>query len=1186
MATFGHTWWGEQWLSAFNGIDDTNRLPRGRRYAANGSVLRIEIQGTRVDARVRGSQRTPYRVAISLDAFNAAQRQQLLVAISDDPAILSRLLNRQLPQPVLDIARALDIQLFPRRWHDIRANCSCPDWAMPCKHIAAVIYLIANEIDKNPFRVFELHGLDLAAELEARVGMRLETMEALPIPLASWTQTPVVEGWSPAEISQFDAIDLTAIPPLQDKVLTILSGKPLFYPKDFRATLASQYKRTAREASRFDAEAQEPWMAADQLPNLTFVIDENGHFLHALSNSDETKRPTAAAPDTIDTPLDTWLQRLNAVPPGLEPYLAHPLLLWRLLLRVALKLIEQRAYVPAVLNNSADETLIHWRPATSSAPVLALISALQSLCPPNLIQLQHKPKGRRTTVQLYGDAQTQIQAALQLILSHFIARGYSPASATVACEPIEQLFFGGKAQRFERFESAETPRVIRHWLNRLSLSERSHRLFLQVEERLDDRLSVDIRIEQRSNGTQPTATAADGPLQTLDSLLAAPELSQTRVEVLADLAVLADYLPQIEQLYRQQDRLAELDFSLAEFTPIFRQTLPALRMLGIQVILPKALRDLAQPRLSLALSGEGTEAAVNYLNLDQLLQFDWQIAIGDQRLGLSEFRQLVQASSGIVRLLDQYVLVDDTELQRLMTRLDALPESLSRFELLKAGLAEELDDTRVDLVGGAQSLFDQLQQRQPAPLPAGLNASLRPYQLRGYEWLVQNARIGFGSLLADDMGLGKTLQVIAALLHLKETGQLDTQKALVVAPTSLLTNWSREITRFAPDLRVQIYHGGARSLALAEHDIILTSYGLVRTDAKVLGKPDWRALVIDEAQNIKNPGSAQTKAIKKIRADIRIGMSGTPVENRLLEYWSLFDFSNRGYLGNQKHFQAEFANPIERDRDQGRLARFRKITAPFILRRLKSDKQIISDLPDKIESNRYCALSTHQAALYQSTVDAIMQDLQASEGIERRGIIFKLLNALKQICNSPAQFLSQDQALVEDSGKLAAFMEIMTELDGCGEKALIFTQYTRMGDLLADSLRRQFGWEIPFLHGGLSRKQRDEMVESFQNERGVRAMILSLKAGGTGLNLTAASQVIHYDLWWNPAVEAQATDRAYRIGQQRKVLVHRLITENTFEEKIDAMIQSKKELADLSVASGEQWITELSNQQLRELISL
>ncbi len=286
MATFGQTWWGEQWLSALNDIDDSNRLPRGRRYAANGSVLQIEIQNARVNARVQGSRRTPYRVNISLDAFSDAQRQQLLETVSGNPAILSRLLNRQLPQQMLALTRAHNIRLFPRTWGDMTASCSCPDWAMPCKHIAAVIYLIANEIDKNPFLVFELHGLDLAKALEARVGVRLETMDALPTALTPWVKSPVVDGWTPAPAPQFDAIDLTGIPPLQDNVLTILSGKPLFYPKDFRATLASQYKRTAREAARFDAETLEPWTAADQWPNLTFIIDENGQFQQALRNGE------------------------------------------------------------------------------------------------------------------------------------------------------------------------------------------------------------------------------------------------------------------------------------------------------------------------------------------------------------------------------------------------------------------------------------------------------------------------------------------------------------------------------------------------------------------------------------------------------------------------------------------------------------------------------------------------------------------------------------------------------------------------------------------------------------------------------------------------------------------------------------------------------------------------------------
>ncbi|MBV1790243.1 DEAD/DEAH box helicase [Marinobacterium sp. D7] len=1162
MATYGNTWWGEQWLEAFNGIDYSNRLPRGRRYAGNGSVREIEIQPGGIQAAVQGSRRSPYRVEVRLEPFSDSQCRQIFQTINSSPALLSRLLNRQLPRRILALMSEQQIRLFPRDWNDMQAHCSCPDWAMPCKHIAAVLYLVANEIDRNPFLVFQLHGLDLAQALEGQAGAQLETLQALPTTVAGWSPEPIVQSEPAMPTSAFERVDLSVIPLLQEHILTVLSEKPLFHPKEFRKILADQYKRTAREAARFDREEAEPWTTAEQLPRLSIRVDENLGFLGVNDAIDD------------ESPLSTWLQRLNAIPASLLPYLSTHLLLWRLLLRLALKLIEQRAYLPAIQANPAGDSLIVWHPATISDPVSALMATLSELCPPDLLVLEHTPARRRKSVRHYADAPTQLQAALHLLLSHFIAAGCEEPRSTDAAAAVERLFFRGEPQRFDRFETAEVPKVIRHWLSRLWLAERDHRLLLQVEERGQDRLSLALRIEH------------DGQLHPLESLIRTPGLSVLKARVLADLAMLADYLPEIEQLYSDADPLSELSFDLAAFTPLFRQTLPAIAMLGIQVVLPKALRNLARPRLSLSLEGAGTDAEVSYLNLGQLLQFDWQVAIGDRNVSIHEFRQLVQNASGIVRLLDQYVMIDEAQLQQLMKRLDNLPESLSRIELLKAGLAGELDDAGVVLGDSARVLFDQLLQSEPAPLPAGLKADLRPYQRRGYEWLVQNSRLGFGSLLADDMGLGKTLQVICALLHLKETGQLERHKALVVAPTSLLTNWQHELARFAPALRVQIYHGAGRSLELERHDLVLTSYGLTRSDSKTLGKPHWRALVLDEAQNIKNPASAQTKAIKQLKADIHIGMSGTPVENRLQEYWSLADFANRGYLGSLARFREEFAAPIEKERDQARLERFRKVTGPFILRRLKSDRNIIDDLPDKIESNRYCGLSREQAALYQSTVDGMMENLQRSEGIERRGLVFKLLNALKQICNSPAQFLGQERADIEASGKLAAFIEIMSELDAAGEKAIIFTQYTGMGELLADSLRRQFGWEVPFLHGGLSRPQRDAMVDAFQTERGVRAMILSLKAGGTGLNLTAASQVIHYDLWWNPAVEAQATDRAYRIGQQRSVLVHRLITENTFEEKIDAMIQDKKELAELSVAGGEQWISELSNSELRELVAL
>ncbi len=1174
---YGQTWWGKQWLAAFNGIDDTNRLPRGRRYAGNGSVSKIDIQKTSTVAEVQGRQRRPYRVRIHLPSFTTKQQKLVLETVSSNPAVLARLLNRQLPEQTLQLLSEQSIPIFPRSWREMTASCSCPDWAMPCKHIAAVIYLLANEIDKNPFLVFELHGMDLIKAMEKQSGRAFASLDNPPPFLDSWQKEPVISDWQVPESPVFDSLDLTTIPRMEERIFGILTSTPLFYEKDFREVMASIYKRTAKCAFNQEKEArkiQDQPLEITGFDSLTLMINEHGQFHSVISQG------TSITPENISQ----WCACLAALHTSENPDIArhfHHALMWQLLYRLALKLVSQQAYVPAIYQDSQKKSLILWQPALLSDEIQALLTPLYECCPPDLVALHHIPKGRKRAVNFYSDGKTQINAALNSMISLLTTQGLVQAPIQLAVQDICQLFFGGVPCLFNRFETVEYPGVIRNWLNRLYLGERQHRLHLVVEEILDQpqgmgELSVAVHIEQQ------------GSLCPLQQVLATPELSDTKVSVLTDLALLADYLPDIEQLSLQNGRQKqELTYTLQAFTPLFQRTLPALQMLGIRLVLPKALRKLAYPALSLSLLSSKSDAPVSYLKMDELLQFNWKVAIGDQQVSIEEFKKLVEGASGLVRMLDQYVMLDNSQLQQLLKKLEELPESLSRAELLKAGLSGTLDDAKVHLSEEAKTLFEQLLKGEPAPIPEGLNAQLRPYQQRGFEWMVQNARIGFGSLLADDMGLGKTLQVITLLLHQKESGQLEKQKALVVAPTSLLTNWRKEIERFAPTLSVQIYHGSERELKQEQHDIVLTSYGLTRSDITLFKKHHWRTLVIDEAQNIKNPTSQQAKAIKSLKADIRIGLSGTPVENRLSEYWSLFDYTNKGYLGTQKTFQTEFALPIERDRDQNCLERFRKITEPFILRRMKSDKAIINDLPDKVESDRYCQLSPQQASLYQSTVNTIMDELESGlEGIERKGIIFKLLNALKQICNSPAQFLKHDQAKTAESGKLATFLEIIREAQEAGEKTLVFTQYTTMGELLVNSLTMELGLNAQFLHGGLSRTRRDKMVDDFQNDPRSQILILSLKAGGTGLNLTAASQVIHYDLWWNPAVEAQATDRAYRIGQKRSVQVHRLITEKTFEEKIDEMIQSKKELAKLTVASGETWITELSDQDIRELVSL
>jgi SNF2 family DNA or RNA helicase len=628
-------------------------------------------------------------------------------------------------------------------------------------------------------------------------------------------------------------------------------------------------------------------------------------------------------------------------------------------------------------------------------------------------------------------------------------------------------------------------------------------------------------------------------------------------------------------------------FSNSEFAPFLMDILPAIRLLDIKVMLPKALQELLRPKVSVRLKKDTDSQG--FVHLEDLLSFDWQVALGDNVISPEEFKRLMKNTSRLFKFKENYIYVSDADIEKLHK---AFTESkpLNSYQLLQTALSEEYCGAPVLLTDEVQDLIHELTSTEDIPLPQDLNAQLRPYQQRGYSWMYRNSRIGFGSIIADDMGLGKTLQVISILLKFKEEKAIDKKhKALVVVPTGLLTNWQAEIEKFAPSLSSHIFHGQTRDYEQFDADIMLTTYGVLRSDANLLKKQKWQVMIIDEAQNIKNQDTAQAKAVKSIPANIRIAMSGTPVENRLTEFWSIMDYANKGYLGNVKTFKDEYANPIQLFNDEHVTAKFRKITAPFMMRRMKSDKSIISDLPDKIEQNQFAQLTKHQAALYQRTMQAAMEEIEGITGsdsqtlFKRQGLVLQMILALKQICNHPTQFLKNGQFDASLSGKMELLFELLDSIMESNEKALIFTQFTEMGSLLERFITERFGDKPMFYHGGCSIKQREEMVNRFQHSRADKLFVLSLKAAGTGLNLTAASHVIHYDLWWNPAVENQATDRAYRIGQKKNVMVHRMICKNTFEERIDEMIQKKKHLAEMTVATGENWIGKLSNKELREI---
>jgi SNF2 family DNA or RNA helicase len=443
------------------------------------------------------------------------------------------------------------------------------------------------------------------------------------------------------------------------------------------------------------------------------------------------------------------------------------------------------------------------------------------------------------------------------------------------------------------------------------------------------------------------------------------------------------------------------------------------------------------------------------------------------------------------------------------------------------------------------------------------------------------------------MGLGKTPQLIAFLLHLKEQEALESP-TLVVCPTSVLGNWEREVKKFGPSLKVIVHHGDKRlkgkafAKAVKDKHLVVTSYPLVFRDASTLQDVSWQGVVLDEAQNIKNPGAKQSQTVRQLQAGFRISLTGTPVENRLSELWSILDFLNPGYLGNQQFFQRRFAMPIEKFGDRDSLQTLRGLVQPFILRRLKTDKEIIQDLPEKQEMNVFCGLSAEQATLYQKLVDESLVEIEQADGIKRRGLILTLLLRLKQVCNHPAQYLKEKGlGASKRSGKLLRLQEMLEEAISEGDRALIFTQFAEWGKLLQPYLEKQLGGETLFLYGATKKQQREEMIDRFQNDpEGPRLLILSLKAGGTGLNLTRANHVFHVDRWWNPAVENQATDRAFRIGQTRNVQVHKFVCTGTLEERINDVIESKKQLAEQTVDAGEEWLTEMDTDQLRSLLLL
>ncbi len=1176
---FGLTPWGRFFMEAMEALADDGRLARGRSYAGNGAVLELNVAGGVIKAKVAGNYAPFYRVSIGFAPLSDKAAAAVEAEFSADPLLHARIASGELPEGLTERLAKAGASLVPRKWSEITRSCTCPDDGDPCKHQAAVYYLLAQEIDRDPFVLFRLRGIDPGAASPAPSRLpagKLKPARAAVKPvellIPGHLLPHLVEPW-PEPRGTGDP--LAGIGPLSAYVAAIPAMLPPsrgLAPFDLRVALTAFYHRVAsRGTELLAAPASAAMSGARQRTfarsrfDLIFWPDGSAFIYSPLFPKDGNLEPLEAS-------------RLFAACDESDGSTSYRFL--RAFFRAARSMVSAGAFVPDLMVADGNVSA-YWKPARLFTDVQALLAALEPAVP--------APSGYDDG-KLVPDPRATIELlAVAFLSSLATALRFSLPSIRENDHPVARVLFRSLAVPCDRPGSRALPGALHAWLSVYDLAAK--RLPLELKVAAVKASAKDARADAKAGTTERglaflLSAAVVGEAGSRVALCKAaasggsPAANTAAGEAMAFAALLSNFVPALARL--GVETFAELgEKELADFIV---DAAPLLGRFGVQLVLPKELKRLATPRP--ALRATRKSSLVTYLDLATAFNFDWTVAIGDERLTPAEFSELVGIGLTLVRWRNEWVRIDPAEAARVLARVSGrkAPGPMEALRTALSGDAEidgELGEAVGFLIGAGRREADD------APVPLSLCATLRPYQERGYRWMLGNFDRGLGCLLADDMGLGKTVQTIAAMLALKETGRLP-DGALVCAPASLLTNWERELAKFAPSLSICLYYGASRKLASGKKaaDVTLSSYETWIRDQKKLEAKSWSLLVLDEAHYIKNPGSGRAKAVKAIKADRRLALTGTPVENNLAELWSVFDFALPGYLGTLARFSSEFRRPIELDRSPEAADRLRRATAPFIMRRLKTDKAVAADLPDKLVVDEYATLVPAQVALYEAIAGEGLARIQSAGDEDRLGLVLALITALKQASNHPRNYDKESPGSSDRSGKARLLVALLESAFEAGERVLVFSQYVEMLEILSGVVRDELGVEPYLLHGGMSKKRRDDQVDRFQTERGPGVFLISLKAGGVGLNLTAATRVVHYDLWFNPAVENQATDRAFRIGQSRNVFVHRLITRNTIEERIDAMIASKRELSELTVRSGESWIAALGDAELRELVAL
>jgi uncharacterized Zn finger protein/superfamily II DNA or RNA helicase len=1149
---YGTTTWGKWFVSVLEGYNAGARLERGRTYADTGKVLSLLIEGNKVIAKVEGQYKPSYKVEIIFPPLR--EKERVLEIMQDDPALLERIAAGELPETLRTKLRQEAIHLIPEKWSDMRRSCTCPDNGDPCKHLASLYYILAKEIDADPLKLFQLRGIDLSSLVKC-FDSSLNQRLIPPFRVKADAHERIIPENPP---------DLPQILHCTELILSLLPPFPEYDSKEkifFNAVLAEFYHRSAyfeTKDRREEGEIRRKERIASRSRWTLLCADANpGASLSLIQESVDGEK-------TRYSLYDAFLQfRSFSSDTGANSYrfLFH-------LFKFLHTLTVNGAFVPAVLLAAKEKKekrlRVIWKPFDAPAVVNAALDELARY-EDRMLFLKKKKN--------FASGRSVVDLIASGFLCEWVKRNYflSFPHKGGKIPRMNALFFAGKMLDVSPPALNALPLTIDRWLSILFIdfTQWKYRLTLVNASKDSDiafKLTMDILIPGK-NGLEKIPLKDAIQKTGSVSAISAPN-------------ALARYLPELGILSTAPDVVMNGE-RLAHFLD---EAAPLLSKLGLEIAFPKELAREMSPRLVLSVSSKSSQKnaapLLNYLSLHECLDWQWRIALGGEIVDEAEFAALLKEKRAVVRFKDRFIKIDPEELAELFKESREKPPDANDF--LRASLNGE-----VFFSFDAEEAVKNLFMERRFPIPKTLNAGLRAYQERGFAWACSLLTMGFGAILADDMGLGKTIQAISVLLRFKEDGLLK-EKTLIIAPSALLENWKQELRRFAPSLTVSFYYGTERTFNNA--DVFLTTYQTAARDAEKLTKISFALLIIDEAHLLKNAETRASQTAKRIRARYKLALSGTPVENHLEDMRSLFDFILPGYLGSAAEFKQRYRVPIELMRDKGKAEELRKITAPFLMRRLKIDKNVIADLPDKIVINEFAVLGKEQAALYESVVREMLEKIEKKGENERKttnraALILQLLTSLKQICDHPRVYDKESPAISQISGKARLLLTLLSAVAENQEKTLVFSQYVETLECLQTIIQNELGESAPIYHGGLSTKKRTSIIDNFQTDSATHILLVSLKAGGLGLNLTAATRVIHYDLWYNPAVENQATDRAFRIGQKKVVFAHRLIAKNTFEEKIDALLQRKLELASLTVASGESWLAEMSEAELKFLFS-